>query len=106
MKVLKKDCLIDFYTGTGKGGQYRNRHYNCVRIRHIPTGIIVTAADQRSQAMNLATAFERLAARLKALSYKKPKRIPTKLSLTKKNKVLERKKRMSEKKSLRKKIEW
>ncbi len=106
MKLSKKDCLLDFYSGTGKGGQHRNRHYNCVRIRHIPTGIIVTAADQRSQAMNLAAAFERLEAKLKARAYRKPKRIATKMSLTKKNKVLEGKKRVSEKKSLRRKIEW
>ncbi len=109
MQYLKRDCEIDFYTGTGKGGQHRNKHANCVRIRHLSTGIIVTAAEQRSQSMNLKTAWERLAVRLKQYSYKKPKRIPTKTTWSAKERTHQVKAKVAEKKKFRSKVskdEW
>ena len=37
------DLQIEWYSGTGAGGQHRNKHQNSARITHIPTGIVVTA---------------------------------------------------------------
>ena len=105
MKLLKQDCRIEFFTGTGKGGQHRNRHYNCVRIHHIPTGLIATATEQRSQAMNLAAALERIQEKLRIRYYKKPKRIPTKTSRSAKERTLNYKKKLSDKKKLRRRAD-
>jgi protein subunit release factor A len=103
MKLLKKDIRIDFYSGTGKGGQNRNRHYNCVRIKHMPTGIIVTASEERSQSQNLEAAMERMGEKLSALVRKKKKRVATKMPKAARDKILRSKKRKSEKKISRKK---
>lgn len=60
----KKDFKLDWYSGTGAGGQHRNKHQNCLRLTHIPSGITVTAADNRDRVSNQRTAFERLRPKL------------------------------------------
>ena len=59
--VTKKDLDITYFSGTGAGGQYRNRHKNCVRIKHNDSGVMVTGQEQRNLKQNLNTAFKRLA---------------------------------------------
>lgn len=58
--VTKKDLEISYFSGTGAGGQYRNRHKNCVRIKHPDSGVIVTGQEERSLRQNLRNAFNRL----------------------------------------------
>ena len=58
--VTKKDLEITYYSGRGAGGQHRNRHMNCCRIKHPDSGTIVTCADSRSKEHNTRTAFRRL----------------------------------------------
>ena len=41
--IRDQDLRIEWYSGTGAGGQHRNKHQNSARITHIPTGIVVTA---------------------------------------------------------------
>ena len=41
--VSEQDLKIEWYSGTGAGGQHRNKHQNSCRITHIPTGIVATA---------------------------------------------------------------
>jgi protein subunit release factor A len=36
--VTKKDFNVDYFSGKGAGGQYRNKHQNCVRLKHIESG--------------------------------------------------------------------
>lgn len=57
----KKDFKIDWFSGTGAGGQHRNRHQNCVRITHIESGISVTGQSHRERQRNFDDAFKRLA---------------------------------------------
>lgn len=59
--VTKKDLTIDYFSGTGSGGQYRNRHKNCVRIHHKDSGVIVTGQSHRERKSNLKDALNRLA---------------------------------------------
>ena len=47
--VTKKDFEITYFSGKGAGGQHRNKHQNCVRLKHKDTGIITTGQDQRSK---------------------------------------------------------
>lgn len=55
MKRSDDDFRVEFYSGTGKGGQHRNKHQNCVRMTHIPTGILQTA-NGRERSSNLRDA--------------------------------------------------
>lgn len=59
--VTKKDFSIDFFSGTGAGGQHRNKHQNCVRIKHLATGIIATGQSSRERKANIKEALFNLA---------------------------------------------
>lgn len=61
----KKDFNIDWFSGSGAGGQHRNKHQNCCRLTHLPTGIVVQGTESRERPANLRKAFERLADKLK-----------------------------------------
>ena len=61
---LLAQCEVDTYRASGPGGQKRNKTDSAVRLRHRPTGLIVTAADSRSQHQNRARALRRLRAAL------------------------------------------
>jgi hypothetical protein len=61
---LFAECEFDRYRASGPGGQKRNKTDSAVRLRHRPTGLIVTAADSRSQHLNRARALKRLRAAL------------------------------------------
>lgn len=58
--VTKKDFEIDWFSGTGCGGQYRNKHQNCCRIRHKDSGAIATGQSQRDRISNIREAMENL----------------------------------------------
>lgn len=62
--VTKKDLKITFFNGSGAGGQSRNKNKNCVRMKHIPTGIQSVCQDFKERPRNLKTAFRRLADKL------------------------------------------
>jgi peptide chain release factor 1 len=41
--IQQKDLRVEWYSGTGAGGQHRNKHQNSCRITHIPSGVVATA---------------------------------------------------------------
>ena len=61
----KKDFKIDWFSGTGPGGQNRNKVQACVRITHLPSGLTATGQRDRSRAVNFRNAFNTLGAKLK-----------------------------------------
>ena len=105
MKALKRICRIDFYTGSGKGGQHRNRHYTCVRLHHPYSGITVLATEHRSQSRNRRLAFKRLVERLNEMNRDETERIPTSVPRSVKLKSRVNKIRHSLKKRLRRRID-
>jgi hypothetical protein len=59
-EALVRQCEVDHYRSHGPGGQKHNKRTSAVRLRHRPTGLIVTAADNRSQPVNRVRAIKRL----------------------------------------------
>jgi protein subunit release factor B len=79
IEIKESDIRFEFYRASGPGGQHRNVTDSAVRIRHLPTGIVVQATERRSQAQNRELAMERLRAALAKRERKAKKRIATKV---------------------------
>lgn len=100
---LLAQCRVDTFSAGGKGGQHQNRTESGVRLTHRPTGIVVSAREERSQLRNKAAALSRLRDRLKARNRRPPPRISTRVPGREREKRLKEKKRRSRIKILRKK---
>jgi len=59
--LTKKDFKLEWFSGTGGGGQHRNKHANCCRITHIETGLRIQCTKHKERVANQKEAFTNLA---------------------------------------------
>jgi len=110
LEALARDCDIEFTRAGGPGGQHRNKVETAVRVTHRPSGLVVVAADSRSQSSNKIAALERLAAKLATIERERrlerqrrnrPRTRPTRASQRRR---LEQKRQRAEKKHRRRRL--
>lgn len=63
--ITKKDFDIHYFSGTGAGGQHRNRHMNSVRLHHRDSGARSTGQSSKSRQSNLTEAFKSIREKVK-----------------------------------------
>ena len=100
---LLRECEIETFRSSGPGGQHVNKTESAVRLKHVPSGIVVTSQQERSQHRNKTVCLQRLRKKIEQLNYRPAKRIRTRMPRSAKNRALEEKARRSQIKRLRSK---
>lgn len=103
---LLQECEVTAFRSSGSGGQHVNVTDSAVRLRHLPTGLVITSQKERSQLLNKRECLLKLREKVKKLNYRKPKRIATKVPKGVKLRNKEQKKKASAKKRERTKGDW
>ncbi len=91
--VLDREVEMSAFRASGPGGQHVNKTSSAVRLRHLPSGVVLVCDDTPSQHRNRELAFERLIGKLKLLNYVAPKRYATRPTRGSKERRLESKRR-------------
>ncbi|HZB47113.1 MAG TPA: peptide chain release factor-like protein [Pyrinomonadaceae bacterium] len=98
---LLRECEVETFRASGPGGQHVNKTESAVRLRHLPTGLVATSRESRSQHQNKAACLRKLRAQAEQLNRRPAKRVPTRVPRSAKNRTLEAKARRSRVKRLR-----
>ena len=100
---LLRECEVETFRSGGPGGQHVNKVETAVRLRHTPSGVVVTCRAERSQHRNKVDCLRKLREEVERLNYRPTKRVPTRRTRAAKERTLEGKSRRSLVKRLRSK---
>ncbi|PYS94322.1 MAG: peptide chain release factor-like protein [Acidobacteria bacterium] len=100
---LLRECEIDTFRASGPGGQHVNKTESAVRLKHLPSGIVITSRQERSQHQNKALCLRKLRAKVAQLNHRSAKRVLTRVPRSAKKRTLEAKARRARIKQLRSK---
>src|SRR5882762_1046043 len=98
---LLRECEVETFRSSGPGGQHVNKTESAVRLTHLPSGVVVTSQQERSQHRNKALCLEKLREKIERLNYRPAKRVPTRVPAGVKSRTLEEKARRANVKRLR-----
>ena len=98
---LLGECEVETFRSSGPGGQHVNKTESAVRLRHKPSGVVVTSQEERSQHRNKQLCLVKLRQKIEKLNYRPAKRVPTRVPAGAKNRTLEEKARRANIKRLR-----
>ena len=101
---LAKDCEVDVFHAHGPGGQGVNTTDSAVRMRHVPTGIVVVSRESRSQYRNRQLCLQKIRDELRRRSVPPTKRIKTKPTKGSQMRRLKAKRERAEVKQSRRRI--
>jgi|SRR5437588_5546621 len=100
---LLRECEVETFRASGPGGQHVNKTESAVRLKHLPSGLVVTCREERSQYQNKARCLRKLRKRIEQLNHRPAHRVPTRVPPSAKTRTLEEKARRSHIKRLRSK---
>ena len=98
---LLRECEVETFRSSGPGGQHVNKTESAVRLRHPPSGVVVTYQPEHIQYRNNAICLYKLRKQIERLNHRPAKRVPTRKSQSAKNRTLEQKSRRAQIKRLR-----
>jgi len=101
-KELLAQCEVETFRSSGPGGQNVNSRDTAVRLRHLPSGIVVTCQEERYQLRNRRIALAKLRAKLEELAKPVKKRVPTKVPRSVRHRILSTKRKRGRVKDSRK----
>ena len=98
---LVRDCEVEAFHASGPGGQGVNTADSAVRMRHLPSGIVVTSREERSQLQNRANCLRKIRQQLEVRARRPKVRKATKPSKAARQRRLDAKRRRSDVKASR-----
>lgn len=100
---LMAECEMEMFRSSGPGGQNVNRRETAVRLRHVPTGIVVSSQEERSQHRNRQICLEKLRRAIERRNKRRRPRIRTRVPQKAKERRLKEKAERKEIKRMRRK---
>src|SRR6202165_1706068 len=88
---LLRECEVETFRSSGPGGQHVNKTESAVRLRHPPSGVVVTSQQERSQHRNKALCLQKLRKKVAQLNHRPTRRVPTRVPRSAKNRTLDEK---------------